>query len=258
MSLSPIPLPPAPDAVDRERLAEPSLWRQYVSIPSLNAVYVAVPKVACTVWKAWARRVEGLPAPDHPRLAHDRGAEGGLTYLDQMSPEGRAEALQGVVFSFVRHPETRLLSAWLNKYSKPLAKIDQEMYWVGQKLGGKLIYDEDGPHAIPFDRFVEAACDQSDVEMNQHWRPQSTILQWGAVRLDFMGRFEHMAADGAALRAYLGAEADLSPRVRKFFPSQGTQDQYDAFYTPDLLRMVRERWAKDFEAFGYDAPADRS
>jgi len=70
----------------------------------------------------------------------------------------------------------------------------------------------------------------------------------GRLGIDFAGRFERLDADMAGICGRLGIPYQPLPHVNR-----GTRRApFQQYYTPALAALVRERWAPEIEAFGYD------
>jgi hypothetical protein len=67
----------------------------------------------------------------------------------------------------------------------------------------------------------------------------------GHLLLDFVGRFETLAADFAAICRRLGLQARLGHLNRS------VHQDYRSYYTPRLVRLVAQHWREDIELFGY-------
>ncbi len=70
----------------------------------------------------------------------------------------------------------------------------------------------------------------------------------GRLLVDFVGRFERLEADVAAVFAEIGlGEPELPHKNRS-----KRRGHYSAFYTPETEEIVRERFNRDIEYFGYE------
>lgn len=98
-----------------------------------------------------------------------------------------------------------------------------------------------------FDQFADALEAQEPLELDPHWRPQHLNLMHGLVDLDYVGHLETFAADLERVRELTGMpQVPLEVRnARTTVP--------DSLFNgrPDLLRRVREVYARDFELYGY-------
>jgi hypothetical protein len=85
-------------------------------------------------------------------------------------------------------------------------------------------------------------------EAGRRRRSQWWMLRDSAGRLgvDFVGRFENLERDVAAVCSRLGIEYRQLPRVKT-----SRHAPYQTFYTPALADFVARHWATEIEAFGY-------
>lgn len=133
-----------------------------------------------------------------------------------------------VVFTFVRHPLERLLSAWREKLQTGKAR----------HLGG----------ACPllttasFDEWVQWITSQQPTAVDKHWRPQARILRnqnWP----DFIGKIENLTADWQRLMDEYGL-----PPLPHANESADTQRPEISAVT---LGRIANFYAEDLQAFGY-------
>lgn len=210
--------------------------------PRAGAVYLNNAKVACTSIKRALQMAElagtGRPPPEN---AHDRHAS------PLLSGRGLAQEVAdhwlgaGYVFSLVRHPLTRLQSAYLNKIV------------TGQKQGRfreRLGFAADACPSYP--DFLRAILALPPEAHDPHWRPQHINLAVTRVRFHKIGHLETMARDWSEIAARCGL-VDPAPREGKatrkiarpeLDPPEGLQQDIAAYF------------AADFEHFGYvpDSP----
>lgn len=68
----------------------------------------------------------------------------------------------------------------------------------------------------------------------------------GELGVDFVGRFERLEQDMAAICTRIGVPYEPLPRA-----NVSTREPYQGYYTPELVELVRRHWAREIEAFGY-------
>jgi len=132
-------------------------------------------------------------------------------------------------FAFVRHPLTRLESAW----SRPDRDLIEEARWQGIRLEG-----------AGFPRFVEGVLRLD----HPHVRPQVEYITdaTGRIAVDRLFRYERLAEDARDLFAWLGAQCVLehrNPRLR---------DRDGIVWPEDLRRRAIERYRLDFKVLDYE------
>ena len=119
--------PDAPQSAERRAAAElaavralaeqpAASLRRYVVDEASGLLFCWMPKVACTSFKAWLRRLAGVADPLDLKTLH-ASTGSGLATLADFSPPERVRLLTSLRRAvFVRDPWTRLLSAYLNKF----------------------------------------------------------------------------------------------------------------------------------------------
>lgn len=166
----------------------------------------------------------------------------------QLPPDLLAEAMTSPGWhrvTFVRNPFTRLLSCYLHRI---VAQSDSP--------SARYFRDFTGDEGTPsFRRFVEVVCSQSSREMERHWRVQADESLASVVELDFVGRVERLQGDLLGLSQHLFGEVVFDQGKLDEINASPMQtnagDKLEEHYTGDLARMVADRFAKDFEFFGY-------
>lgn len=216
-------------------------------IPERGVVYVSVPKVASTTLKGMMARI-AVGDPDYrPQKAHN------VRHLPFKRPKdvGFRKFMQEVngptwkTFAFVRNPYSRLLSAYLDKFVR---KSPEKRRETQAQFAEELGFEPGAP--VSFAEFVAAVGTQRPPRMNQHWRPQTLLLQMPRVSYDFLGRMESFADDLDRLGTFLGIDLTAYYAVRDA-KRTGAGGHLADHYTPDLKAAVDRIYAKDFELLGY-------
>jgi len=187
-----------------------------------KAVYIRVPKAANTsirnslgqgrsrrVWLAWLRR----RYPDH------------------------------LVFSFVRNPWSRLVSAYRHKI---LAEPVTDRYYLDGVHRGFVKWRYPFRAGMPFEEFAEFVCALRDAQAEKHLKSQSYfVVHRGLLVPAFIGRFETITHDWGELCRALGTSIELVRYNRTHGPP------YPTYYTPRLVQLVGDRYREDIARFGY-------
>lgn len=126
-------------------------------------------------------------------------------------------------FAFVRNPWDRLVS-WYAYLLKDTSHRRHHRVAAGT-----------------FEEFARAELERPD--RSQWWMIEDRT---GAMGLDYVGRFENLAADFAEVSSRLRLPAAVLPRE-----NVSARKPYQEYYSQKLAALVRERWAPEIEAFDY-------
>jgi hypothetical protein len=139
-------------------------------------------------------------------------------------------------FAIVRNPYARTLSVFLNKFHGRGAQAKKFARAIGHQLPGD------------FGEFVSMIAHQSPAEMDPHWRVQYDNLFCDIIAYDHFVRFENFESEfRAVLERFYDAAQIHSVRKRE----RPTEDKLSAYYTPELVLLVRDIYRRDFDFFGY-------
>jgi Sulfotransferase family len=142
----------------------------------------------------------------------------------------------GFKFAIVRNPYARTLSCYLDKFSH--GRVNPS--GLGKRLGA------DAP--VNFAAFVERICAQTPAEMDPHWRIQYHNIYCERVRYDCFVKFENYEEEFGALMQRFFGRSEMR-NVRK--GQHKAELKLGDYYTPEIARAVRDKYAIDFETFGY-------
>ncbi|MBN1149484.1 MAG: sulfotransferase family 2 domain-containing protein [Anaerolineales bacterium] len=197
-------------------------------------VYIETPKAGCTSIKATIGRYYGIKQGDNQAGEPSRWHE----------ERGKLPAhLSGYYkFSFVRNPYSRLVSCYVDKLYR-WRRLDDVF------AASSFCHL---PTRTSFPGFVRAIARIPDYWANPHFKSQYSILyRRGRPLTDWVGHLESIDRDWGEL----AARFDLIRAVEfhKSSHNLGPFDDYRSYYTPELARLVRQRYRRDFEVFGYSA-----
>lgn len=206
-----------------------------------RAVYVEIPKVACTSIKVALADMLGIELeggnPHHtafPSVDHIWSDHGPL-YPGLFS------------FAFVRNPWDRLVSCYRDKICLEVDGFTSSTIRPGiaDCLAG---FDAFRPE-MPFDEFIDAVVSIPDEGADAHFHAQYTFVtnRSAEVAVDYLGRYETLAEDIARIGEQLGLPALELPRLQTSSPVR-----YQDFYDRRTRDLVAERFEIDIRLFGYD------
>jgi hypothetical protein len=209
-----------------------------------RAVYVDIAKVASSSLKATFAALLGL----------ELSTVDGNPHLLEYPRPGKVESTGGSLFpglyafGFVRSPWDRLVSCWRDKVVGEV--VDFTRFAESGVAHCLARFDATFWAGMPFDAFVRAVADISDVDADEHFRSQHCSLtnDHGDVAVDFVGRYETLHADFLQVARTIGLPAGTTlPRLQ----SNPRVVDYTSFYTPETRELVATRFARDIELFGY-------
>jgi hypothetical protein len=147
-------------------------------------------------------------------------------------------------FCVVRHPYTRLISCYRDKFER------------GQKNAGyRRKMRELGLAAnreISFAEFLAAIAKQDQHAMNSHWRIQYYNVFMDTIRYDEIIRYEEFSGRLPQLLSELYPGANPDVIISRHRHDQSSDEMVSHYFTPDLKALAQEIYRLDFETFGYE------
>lgn len=236
--------------------------RRYVVDEKARLIFCLMPKVACTSFRMWLRRLAGASDWLDLSKAHSRL---GLTTLADYDATARKRLLgsfRKVVF--VRDPWSRLLSAYLNKFVEEpegrrrgwLKELLRPLRDVESRAAAALLGEAEANHAATRPSFatflavLNASATHNRPLMNEHWAAQADLCALQTLRYDFVGAMQRLAADVAALGALIGMEVTLpSGGVYGWEGNRNASRQLQHYYQKRaLVSKVAHTYASDIAA----------
>ena len=222
--------------------------------PRYNYLYVNVPKAACTTIRKLlidAEFGEVRPYAERSDTLHYNEFLPFLNVWQLGDFERYLHIRKPFVFTFVRNPYTRLLSAYLDKIvgRKPERNV------ILRQLGRSHRPEED----ISFADFVKTVCTTPPTYQNAHWRPQYDQTFQEGLTYDLIGRFENLetnlreVAERVGINAFITPETFGRPGEGSRHHATGAGAQVETHFTEDLRKLVYMTYRKDFDTFGYSA-----
>lgn len=159
------------------------------------------------------------------------------------------EAQSAFLFTFVRDPEARAWSAFTNFFVDE-KNIARHNHMPGMKALG---YGPENSLSRNFDiylDYLEACMAVDPMRTSTHFRPQVLNIAHEHLKFDFIGKLENIETDVRKLFE-LGGKPDFPPSevmAQRFNKSAPRRPDL----TPAQRARIREIFAADYEAFGYD------
>lgn len=223
--------------------------------PKYKYIYIINPKVASTSIRNLLHELNGFPALEDPNKVMSHKISG-FTLPEHLGPDKTVKKLQSPEyyrFSFSRNPFKRLVSGFV--YFKE--RLEKEAC-NKRKKRKRVLRRSCDPRGdirrkmkLNFTDFVEAVCLDREQVLDQHWRPQVEVLRTDLVEYDFIGKIESYAKDMAFVLHTLNAPPDLIEKAGRKTNSSGKSKSAREWYKGKTADMVRERFAEDFDQFGY-------
>ena len=184
--------------------------------------------------------------------ADSEGSRAKRTFLQLLDAQARSlDQLEErfFLFTFVRNPYTRLLSAYLDKIVSRIQDPDYE--FVRTALGKK---QKDN---VSFPEFV-SYLHSGGLYANPHWAPLVCMVGVKPIRLQFVGKVETIDADLNTIVTRIFGESVHAQTQTRTHGRRGANDQLQQYYTPELAASVYQLYRDDFATFGYPASLDGS
>ncbi|KAL5268540.1 hypothetical protein ACHWQZ_G002424 [Mnemiopsis leidyi] len=265
------------DEVPDEYYAKLNYVAQHLFInDDYKFIYLSVPKVACSNWKRLLLRLKNVTNENKLAWPHSNGDHKRLVDLPREEWRAVLQDYGYYKFAFVRNPWTRLVSAYVDRFTR------HDKWWYGfiQQTEGKRMIKNHRVGAteneinegsdVKFKEFVEDILDHHNkcpnekvaVNLNEHWNPQFFIAglchPW--IEYDFIGRYEEL--DTASLEVF--KKVHMPDFIDKFpKPSRNSSTvlraavEYSLLDT-ELLVNLSKQFRPDFEMLGYEAPMELS
>jgi hypothetical protein len=229
--------------------------RRTVVLPDRRLLFLPIPKAGCTsiLWTLAELAGVSTEAFEHSTLAevspaltiHDMQMWGAGHRLADYRGEERERILteEGWFrFTVVRHPATRLWSAW---QSKLLLREPRFVATFGEKPWFPRIPEEPAEIIEDFRRFVAVLA--SGAVEDVHWAVQHELA--ARLPLTHVGHVEQLKETLTLLKEHLGE--DLPPTESKRENRTNLPLPPSAYDDP-AAAVLHERYRPDFEQYGYD------
>lgn len=210
-----------------------SALRHVAVFPRLGIAYNRIKKNANSTTVVLLRELEC------GRVEPEQLAKRNCLHLGKL-PLPRTGLVRGLRFLvIVRSPFTRVLSAFLSKFSKPQ------------------YVERFGPFELApagFASFIDWLAD-GGLEADPHWDHQTKLMLMPLEGYDHVIRFERYRDELSQYLAQRGIDVDRHPRSSSFRGCRAATSQADSrlhdFYTPAITERVARLYRRDFAALGY-------
>ena len=157
-------------------------------------------------------------------------------------------------FMFVRHPITRLLSAYRMFKDLTTTKIITNPDHIFNKRFSTLI-QRDWVHTFPsFEEFAfEIGTHWRDIEeaRNTHWRDQLSLCEPCSIKYDFIGKQEYFAEEGNYVLGQINS-SETFPNPRNEVTNWAMSMQKFNNLSMHTQQLVQGIYANDFQYLNYN------
>jgi hypothetical protein len=207
----------------------------------VKTAYVSIPKAGCSsiqriLANSWAD-FNGLPPVSNP---HSKRGRELLFYWDSSERPIFTEILPRIeLFTVVRNPYSRLLSAWLDKVRG--AKKEGLSFAKRHRLGD--------PAMLSFADFVDTLYKTSPDYYDHHWATQVSICNITRIPYSHVGSLENIDQTlewiSALLPTNKSSHAAYAPH------GTSSSNKLTSFYDDEVASKVYSIYRDDFTSFGY-------
>lgn len=225
----------------QNRTSKANTSEQIIEISPLKALYIPIPKVACSSIKRVIAELLEIEVPSNGRYIHRAN-------LPLVNREFLGKYDNYLKFCFVRNPWDRLVSCYSEKI-----KPDKSFFGTTNSFENgvhkSLIKYQRFEANMSFEDFLKAVASIPDCEADQHFRSQYTFLIDKDERIiaNFIGKFESIDKDFQDIFKKLG-----KPEIQLPKSNRTHHAKYRSYYTGDLLSIFNKRYSKDIDLFDYN------
>jgi hypothetical protein len=209
--------------------SRPLSRRRFVVLEADKVVYLTTPKNAgSSIKKSLLAKVANQGAINN--VIDDNTIHRNVPWTVNLTKE----EMNYFKFTFVRNPFERLVSLYVDKFSKG------KSIFIYNYLNG--IFKP----SMTFSEVIKIIAKIPDRLANRHFKSQySIIYEKDQCLVDFTGRFENLEADFEPIRK----KYQLDPLP---YFNRSPKYDYREFYTTELVELVAARYQRDIEVFGYE------
>jgi hypothetical protein len=146
-------------------------------------------------------------------------------------------------FCVVRHPYTRLISCFRDKFEREQkgAGYRRKLRELGLPPNSR----------ISFAEFLNAVSKQDQRAMNSHWRIQYYNVFMDMIQYDEIIHYEDLTERLPKLVSDLYPSADADAILSRHRHDQSSDELVDHYFTTELKNLAQQIYKLDFRTFGY-------
>ncbi|XP_071958364.1 carbohydrate sulfotransferase 11-like [Antedon mediterranea] len=228
-------------------------------------VYCQIPKAASTTWSRVFLYLKGYVDYPHALALSRRSVntawKSKIPQLHKYSPEKQKEILETYTkFMFVRHPFSRLLSAFNDKLKASKNKTTAMQNQVGKRIIHKfrLKSNISETYDIRFEEFFEFVISEMRATDNAHWRAAHRLCFPCEIHYDIIGKLEDVDNDAKYILKKSGAGHVHFPGTSgSYFTNSSHLDKlrkHLSRVSPPHIAAFYNKYRFDFTLFDYEIP----
>ena len=243
----------------RDHPVRASLFKNHLVDPTHKVVQCWLPKVACTSWKTV---IAGMAAKVHQQSVHSPKYLKSLGF-DILSPHAfqmkqHTNYSSYKSFLFVRHPLSRLLSAYRDKFERSTSSSKRYRKTLGRRIISRFRHNATERSLrtgadVSFDEFIKFIIQQGykSTVPNRHWSPQHRLCDVCATQYTFIGKYEHFDRESKfVLNTYFDQCNMTMPSLNSIKEKPDIKAYYAKVSPHDMVRLF-QLYRYDFKLFGY-------
>ena len=228
------------------------LNRNVLITPDNKIIYLSIPKCGCSTIKFFLRNNYGEDESQILENIHEVGKSNLINYELLTFNSSLKDFLYEnniFVFSVIRCPKERILSAYLDKFhtKEEPDRTNNRLIFSRQLFGFKFNNNDliQKVENMNFKNFLEIISHQNHFEMNEHWRPmvyQLLGLPIEKINLYTLSKLDDLKTD---LEKFLSKKLVFKTKVRRGGHSSSSGRILEEYYSEDVLNIFNRIYKKD-------------
>lgn len=232
------------------------LNRNILMTPDKKIIYLSIPKCACSSIKYFLRKNYGDDISEIKENVHDISNSKLLNYSKITRENSLKEILSKskfFIFSVIRSPKERVLSAYLNKFhTEGEPWRTQSRLIFGRSLFKGYLSDSDLLDKIEnlsFKRFLKIIYNQKNIEKNEHWRPMKSQLI--GLPLNKLNLYTLSSLDKLKIEIedYLSIKLDFDTSLKVGSHQTSSSSLTNKYYDQETLEIFNDIYREDINLY---------
>jgi hypothetical protein len=213
-----------------------------------NYTYIRVPKAANSTVAVNLDYYFPCSGPQKKKIKSPKDAKDSFRELKEIGVKTCKNLMNNhFIFTIVRNPYERVLSAYLDKMRKRRFKNLYRDEIIKYDKNGKVNFKS-------FCRFLS----NGGYKENPHWMPQFWFCKvFGLSNVDFVGKVEKLEEDFTHIVSNIGSRSIFDNLKKPVFESDtrhktNAKNRKYKFYDSETMEIVKSVYSEDFGKFEYD------